>query len=68
MDKFPILKTVPVIYDVDFGHTQPIFTFPLGGVAEISTDSMVIQLLQGEQKSRISQIYSTLPDKKLVTF
>lgn len=47
LDKFPILKTVPVIYDVDFGHTQPIFTFPLGGVAEISTDSMVIQILQG---------------------
>lgn len=47
LDKFPILKTVPVVYDVDFGHTQPIFTFPLGGVAEISTDSMVIQILQG---------------------
>ncbi len=47
LDKFPILKTIPVIYDVDFGHTQPIFTFPLGGIAEISTDPMVIQISQG---------------------
>lgn len=47
LDKFPILKTIPVIYDVDFGHTQPIFTFPLGGIAEISTDPMGIQISQG---------------------
>lgn len=30
LDKHPILKTIPVIYDVNFGHTQPIFTFPIG--------------------------------------
>jgi len=30
LDKFLILKTIPVIYDLDFGHTQPIFTVPLG--------------------------------------
>lgn len=36
LDKFPILKSIPVVYDIDFGHTQPIFTFPLGG--EVSLD------------------------------
>ncbi|MCT4413348.1 S66 family peptidase [Leuconostoc pseudomesenteroides] len=30
LDKFSILKKIPVIYDLDFGHTQPIFTVPLG--------------------------------------
>lgn len=30
LDKFPILKGIPVMYDLDFGHTQPIFTIPLG--------------------------------------
>ncbi|WP_285121396.1 S66 family peptidase [Lactococcus petauri] len=47
LDKFPILKTVPVVYDVDFGHTQPILTIPLGGEVKISTDPIVIQILQG---------------------
>ncbi|CAM3111057.1 hypothetical protein JOD28_000439 [Leuconostoc rapi] len=30
LDKFSILKKIPVIYDLDFGHTQSIFTVPLG--------------------------------------
>ncbi|MBS9336011.1 S66 family peptidase [Fructobacillus papyrifericola] len=30
LDKYPVLQTIPVLYDVDFGHTQPIFTLPLG--------------------------------------
>ncbi|MGO3264694.1 MAG: LD-carboxypeptidase, partial [Lactococcus lactis] len=34
-------------YDVDFGHTQPIFTFPLGGQAEISTQPLRIEILEG---------------------
>ena len=29
------LKDVPVISDVDFGHTNPMITFPIGGVCEL---------------------------------
>ena len=29
------LKGIPVIANVDFGHTTPIFTFPIGGYAKI---------------------------------
>lgn len=36
LDKFPILKKIPVIYDLDFGHTQPIFTVPLGQSIKVS--------------------------------
>ncbi len=47
LDKFPQLRHIPVIYDVDFGHTQPIFTFPLGGDVEISTDPLNLHILRG---------------------
>jgi muramoyltetrapeptide carboxypeptidase LdcA involved in peptidoglycan recycling len=29
------LKNIPVIAEADFGHTNPLFTFPIGGTAEI---------------------------------
>lgn len=31
-----ILKNIPVIVGADFGHTTPMFTFPIGGIANIS--------------------------------
>ena len=33
------LKKVPVIINANFGHTTPIFTFPIGGYASIDTTS-----------------------------
>lgn len=33
------LKSIPVIYGVDFGHTDPYITFPIGGSAEIQADA-----------------------------
>ena len=33
------LKNLPVIANVDFGHTTPIITFPIGGVAEIEVSA-----------------------------
>lgn len=36
--KLPILKSIPVLYNVDFGHTQPIFTFPIGGRVELNSE------------------------------
>ena len=32
------LKHIPVIANVDFRHTSPIFNFPIGGEAEIDND------------------------------
>ena len=36
------LKDIPVIIDMDFGHTTPIFTIPIGGMANINDDDIVI--------------------------
>lgn len=47
LDKYPVLKTIPVLYHIDFGHTQPIFTFPLGGEVEIDTIKMKITITKG---------------------
>ncbi len=33
------LKDIPVIIDANFGHTTPIFTFPIGGFASIEAKS-----------------------------
>ena len=30
------LKNIPVLANVDFGHTSPIITFPIGGMVELS--------------------------------
>ncbi|MEQ6354261.1 S66 peptidase family protein [Lysinibacillus sp. M3] len=46
LDKHPELKSIPVIYDVDFGHTQPIFTFPIGGEVQMDTENLMIQFIQ----------------------
>ena len=41
------LKTVPVIANVDFGHTTPQITLPIGGRARIVADGRGIELLLG---------------------
>lgn len=33
------LKSIPVIAGADFGHTMPLFTFPIGGTVEIEASS-----------------------------
>jgi len=42
------LKNIPVIANVDFGHTTPRITFPIGGVVEIKAgdDSSLIRILK----------------------
>lgn len=44
LNKHPMLKTIPVLYDMDFGHTQPIFTFPIGGTIHMNTKDMWIRV------------------------
>jgi len=38
------LKNIPVIGNVDFGHTTPMITFPIGGTAKISCESSEVTL------------------------
>lgn len=38
------LKSIPVIAGADFGHTMPMFTFPIGGTAEIDASASTIKL------------------------
>ncbi len=39
------LKDIPIIYDVDFGHTTPHITFPIGGFCRITaSESMGISI------------------------
>ncbi|MGE7950383.1 S66 family peptidase [Lysinibacillus xylanilyticus] len=44
LDKHPTLRRIPVIYDVDLGHTQPIFTFPIGGTIQMNTKDFMIHV------------------------
>ncbi|MFM0772138.1 S66 peptidase family protein [Streptococcus suis] len=42
LDKHPILKKVPVLYDLDFAHTQPLFTITIGGQVELDSQTMTL--------------------------
>lgn len=42
LDKHPILKTIPVLYDLDFAHTQPLFTITIGGQVSLDTETLSI--------------------------
>jgi muramoyltetrapeptide carboxypeptidase LdcA involved in peptidoglycan recycling len=40
------LKSIPVIANVDFGHTQPLLTLPIGGKMRIATEPLLkVELL-----------------------
>ncbi len=41
----PELEAIPVIAGADFGHTTPIFTFPIGGHAKIEANGEKIKLV-----------------------
>lgn len=38
------LQSIPVVAGADFGHTMPLFTFPIGGMAEIVATSSLANL------------------------
>ena len=38
------LKNLPVLADVDFGHTTPLLTLPIGGTAELDTEKRLLKL------------------------
>ena len=39
------LAGLPVIANVDFGHTSPMHTLPIGGIIEIDADAETIRVL-----------------------
>jgi muramoyltetrapeptide carboxypeptidase LdcA involved in peptidoglycan recycling len=43
MNNKPELSDIPVVVDADFGHTTPIFTFPIGGHAYINNNEIKIK-------------------------
>lgn len=40
------LKHIPVIANVDFGHTNPQITFPIGGSAEMNATELNLKIIQ----------------------
>lgn len=38
------LKDIPIVYGVDFGHTDPYITFPIGGLAELEADGENVKI------------------------
>lgn len=44
LDKHPVLKTIPVLYDTDFAHTQPLFTLTIGAQVLVDIVSMTIRI------------------------
>lgn len=40
----PELKHLPILSNVDFGHTSPLFTFPVGGKARLKVTKDVVSL------------------------
>lgn len=47
LDKHPMLKKIAVMYNVNFGHAQPIFTFPIGGKVKVDTSFKNIKVIEG---------------------
>jgi muramoyltetrapeptide carboxypeptidase LdcA involved in peptidoglycan recycling len=48
-ERLPVLSqmNIPIVYDADFGHTTPIFTFGIGGEAELTADKNHAELTFG---------------------
>ncbi|WP_339199640.1 hypothetical protein MKY27_05870 [Solibacillus sp. FSL R5-0449] len=46
LNKHPWLKQILVLFNLDFGHTQPICTLPIGGKVRIDTSNEGIQIIE----------------------
>lgn len=42
--KHPVLKEIPVIYDTDFAHTQPLFTITIGAQVTVDANKLSIHI------------------------
>lgn len=39
------LKNIPIIFNADFGHVFPFFTFPIGGIAYVSARKSMVNII-----------------------
>ena len=37
---------IPIVYNLDFGHTDPLFTIPIGAKAEVDTEKGLLKFIQ----------------------
>lgn len=44
VNSIPQLKNIPILANVDFGHTTPMLTLPIGGVAKITSKGLWIEI------------------------
>lgn len=40
----PELKGIPVVAGLDFGHTTPMFTFPIGGTVDVQASGKMVEM------------------------
>jgi muramoyltetrapeptide carboxypeptidase LdcA involved in peptidoglycan recycling len=45
------LKNIPIIANADFGHTNPMFTFPIGGMCEMSASKKNVKIELFEEEA-----------------
>jgi muramoyltetrapeptide carboxypeptidase LdcA involved in peptidoglycan recycling len=43
VDRQPALDGKPVLANVDFGHTNPLMTFPVGGTAAVRVGAVAVR-------------------------
>ncbi len=41
----PYLKNIPIVANVDFGHTSPMITFPIGGEVKLSVEKRSVKCI-----------------------
>lgn len=51
--KHPILQRIPVVANLDFGHTSPMFTLPIGGYAALSSNNGSVQLRFAHEQEQL---------------
>lgn len=49
LDKHPVLQEIPVLYDTDFAHTQPLFTVTIGAHVTVAADDLTINIREQSQ-------------------
>lgn len=51
LDKHPILQEIPVFYDLDFAHTQPLFTITIGAKVTLDTQTQTITIDERKEEN-----------------
>lgn len=49
------LHDIPILFNVDFGHTAPMCTIPYGAMAEIDCENKAFRILESGVTEKISK-------------